>query len=360
MAAVSSFAGVPVIALVNSSNGSLTYFTKSNNVWTSEVILSSDVRGKPGIFASLSEVLITTSSLTSKDLKLSIKRNGTWITSTIDNSLNDIGAESSIAVSSSGVVAVSYTDETSLQPKVAISSDRTNWTIESVSYPGARFGRIPVASWISNGELSLLSADVIQNHLIGGQGMYHAQRALDGTWAIEKIGFPVEFAQNGAFIGNQTARKSVVLTKRSGVSQLMKLERASNGIWFGSTGYIGNVGENLSNLSISLFQSGEAHYFVQTNFGGQNRVRHISLNLSNPAPTPTATSTATPTPTATVSPTPTSTPSPTPTPTQIPPPTPTATLAPTIAPTVAPTSTASPTPTTGCRSPWSAPRTAPA
>jgi len=285
--------GNPHLALVNPATGSLVYYTRNGTNWTSQTIHSSNVRGTPSIQVFGGEVLISYSSANTKDLMLARKISGTWTSTAVDPDAGDVGGESVIAVSNFGT-AIAYLDSTNRRLKVAVSANRTNWALNTVSYPGAAFGRLPSAAWLSTGELSILSGDVVQDSRAGGQGVFHAQRDTNGAWEIEKVGHPAAPSQSGVLSSNDSNRTSGLVIRRWGVSSVMKVKRQSNGLWFGTTLATGANGEVFSDLTAVTLPSGEAHYFFKTSqngdviwhVSGEGTVQPEAADPSNPPTTP--------------------------------------------------------------------------
>jgi len=66
-----------------------------------------------------------------KDLKLATNATGTWVATTIDNSGNDVGQESSIAIDGAGKLHISYYDATAKTLKYA-TNVTDSWVISTV------------------------------------------------------------------------------------------------------------------------------------------------------------------------------------------------------------------------------------
>jgi len=351
--ALSTSSGVPLIAIINSATNTLSLYSKVSGFWA--VIFSSlNAFGKPGLFASSGETMLTYSNTIGRDLLMSRSTGGNWSTSTVDAIPNSAGRESTAAVSSSGTVTLAYSDETNFRIKVATSINRVDWSITPLSYPGTMFGTAPSLSWLPTGELSVLAGDVMQNLNVGGQGVYHFQRSLAGNWDAEKIAFPAEPSMVGAFIGMDSLRSSAFLIRSGGISSLVRAKREANGLWSGVVAYAGSAGENLISVSPVVKSTGEVNFFLASQRSNSSSILRVSgTEVVPPAPTPTVTPTSIPTAAPTPTPTPTSIPTPVPTlsptalPTSIPTVAPTLrpTAAPTIPPTAAPTATPIPAPT---------------
>jgi len=331
--ALSTASGAPVVAVTNSNTGQILIISRASGSWLT-VFSGTNAVGKPGLFTSSSETIVSYSSASSKDLLVTRSNGGSFVTATVDAGADLVAGESSIGVSSSGLVAVAYSDETNRNLKVALTSDRVSWSITPVTYPGAVFGSEPKVSFLPNGELSVLSGDVVQDQTIGGQGIFHAQRDTVGNWSVEKVNFPAPATLAGTFIGQDSVRTSALLTRSAGISSVVKAQREANGLWSGDAVYTAPAGQNILSVSPAIHSGGEVNFLLNATQAGSSYIIKVGgTSVTPPTPTPTAAPTSAPT--ATPTPAPTATPTPVPTAQ----PTPTATPVPTASPTPQPTPT---------------------
>jgi len=326
---------VHVVAL-NNSSGTVTEYVRGASGWSAGAVIYSGAEGRPAIEVRGSQLLLSFSDRAGKNLILGT-RTTSWRFQTIDSSLDEVGGESSIAVSSSNLIAIAYYNRTQKNLKVALSTDNASWSIETVTYPGSFFGSNPNASWSSDGTLHIIAGDTLQQATVGGQGIFHAQKQGGGTWILERVGFPIYAAVSGKIISSDLL-SAVALSRQQGVSSIVAASRELNGLWGGQNILYSSV-ESYSDLLNLRAGSAENLTFVRFSSAMGVGIKVLSGSFLAPAPSPTQNplSTATPGPTATLTtaPTPSATPTPLTTLTPVPMVTSTPMPSPTAGPTVA-------------------------
>jgi len=276
--AAATAGGEVSILAVNAAAGTLVEYVRGK-AWSPAVTVSSNVRGTLAVATRGEELLVSVGERSKKDLYLARKR-ASWKVTLLDGAFEDVGGESSIAVSPKGQVSVAYSDATRHRTKVALSADSLNWTIDTLSYPEAFTGRNPVVRWSPDETVHVLAGDTPEGSSIDGQGIMHAQKRPFDTWAVEKIGFPLYGAISGEFLSIAKTVSLVAAVRNQGRSGLWVAERAPNGIWGGAS-LLSSSTEKYSNL-VTLDAGGKTPLiFLRAVSADGARIRLFAADKAN-------------------------------------------------------------------------------
>ncbi len=333
---------------LNARTGVLADYIRSGSTWAAPQTISSNAAGKISAALRGSDLLVTFADKTNANLQLARKGNN-WSVTTIDASADDVGFESSIAVSSSSQIGIAYLNRTKDIALFASSSDAVSWSLEAIRSPTNFIGSVPSLRWATDGTWRILTGDVIQSDSIGGRGLYHLEKRPGSTWAQERIGFPSQSGASGVILSGDTRIQSAAVTRNRGVSSLFLMNRSANGLWSGTL-MQSSTTESYSRPTRVKDSAGQDVFFVRSASSSFTGIRFItadsSVNSTTATPVAATPVAVTPLATATpgaisLTPTATATPSATNSPTPLPIATPIATSTPASTPTPTPTTTSS-------------------
>jgi hypothetical protein len=227
--------GAPVISYYDSGNLCLKVAMLREGAWSLEVVdgganalefeqainradrdsktpaLSQDVPNV-GHYSSIAidrrgDVHVSYQDITNGDLKVAVKREGAWVTETVD-ARGDVGQYTSLEVDAAGREIVSYYDLQRGDLKVASRLGDGGWEVKTVDSKGD-VGAYTSLELDAQGNPRVSYLDVVT------QSLKYAQME-DGVWAVEAVGETGMGGQNASLDLDREGAPVVAFTSRTG------------------------------------------------------------------------------------------------------------------------------------------------